>query len=59
MPLDIRESQAAYLEDIDKIESNAPVRVKLHMKDGSVRTEDASKLLTRLLHVLQSLMEKP
>ena len=57
MPLDVRESQAPPLKEIDKIESNAPIRVKLHMKDGSVRTEDAARLLTRLLHVLQSLME--
>ena len=55
MPVDVQNSTSPNLAQIDRVEIQVPLRVKLVLKDGSIRTEDASHFLTRILRTLQKL----
>ncbi len=55
MPVDVQAGAVPPLEDIERIETQIPLRVKLILKDGTERPEDAARLLTRILLTVQKL----
>ena len=58
MSVDIQAGIVPDLQEIERIESQVPLRVRLVLKDGRVYQEDASRLLTRLLKTLQDLVQE-
>ena len=58
MSVDLQAANAPQLHEIERVETQVPLRVKLVLKDGSVRQEDAARLLTRLLKTVQGLVKE-
>lgn len=58
MPVDVQARTSPDLQEIERIETQVPLRVRLVLKDGNVHQEDAARLLTRLLKTVQDLVRE-
>jgi len=57
MPIDISNAKSPEIMEIEKVSLNGPLRLRLQMKDGSQRTEDACVIITKLLKLVQELKQ--